>query len=221
MKNYNDLLGKALNGNSGTLIVDGIVDTKIDAKYSPLKNFTYDDYSVEKEKAMRHLVEYFRDMARDSTQFCAYLPEGYFNRHLSSGLRYINVSAIHVPAVQNQLEILRDYGVAGAPVQYWPIQHFISYDDITDADRGLIYTPGFDETNDLGTDEAIVTFELLCLGDHQIDQLYKEKSRELIREYVKEHLDSLLHNSQFMADYEDEKKQAEGLYYIDPEIFYA
>lgn len=220
VKNYNDLLGKALNGNSGTLIVVGIVDTKIDAKYSPLKNFTYDDYSVEKEKAMRHLVEYFRDMARDSTQFCAYLPEGYFNRHLSSGLRYINVSAIHVPAVQNQLEILRDYGVAGAPVQYWPIQHFISYDDITDADRGLIYTPGFDETNDLGTDEAIVTFELLCLGDHQIDQLYKEKSRELIREYVKEHLDSLLHNSQFMADYEDEKKQAEGLYYIDPEIFY-
>lgn len=209
VKNYNDLLGKALNENEESLVVVGIVDTKIDLKYESLKNYTYDDYSVEKEKAKRDLAEDFSRMARDSIQFCCYLPEGYFGRHLSSGLKYINSLVGN-----NCLEILRDQGRDDLPAVYESIERFISYKDLSEADRTHIYAPGLDETKKLEVDEAIVSFELLCRGNYQINQLYTDKFRELIREYAKGQIDVLLNDPQFMSDYEAAQVQ------ISPENFY-
>ena len=211
VKNYNDLLGKALNGNEETLVVVGIVDTKIDPKYESLKHYTYDDYSVEKEETKRDLAEDFSRMERDGIQFCCFLPEGYFDRHLSSGLKYIKTS---LGRGGSHLEILRDQDGAAVPAVYERIELFISYEDLSEADRTHIYAPGLDETKKLEADEAIVSFELLCRGNYQIDQLYTDKFRELIREYAKGQIDVLLNDPQFMADYEAAQEQ------ISPENFY-
>ena len=112
------------------------------------------------------------------------------------------------------MEILRDQDGAAVPAVYERIELFISYEDLSEADRTHIYAPGLDETKKLEADEAIVSFELLCRGNYQIDQLYTDKFRELIREYAKGQIDVLLNDPQFMADYEAAQEQ------ISPENFY-
>ena len=207
-ENYEDVLGTVMNGGIGSpLTVVGIIDTKIDPQYSILRTYTLDNFPIEEDdQAARLFVQDFFQMAEDSIQFCCFLPEGYFDRHLKDGIRFIGgVDG------KSSLYFLTENWL-GEP-EYRPFDYFIAYDDLSETDLGMVYAPEYTESSNSKKDGVIISFARL-LSNQDISNIYHTKRIKIIDDYITEQIDSLLENPSFLAEYEaSEESSAENFYY--------
>ena len=187
-----DLLNKVLGtANAQYLTITGIVDTKIDPKYQILKEFT----GTEADEELLSLSEEFFEMAEDSIQFSCFLSEGYFDRHLQGGI-------VYVYNYWDSLAYYSDPG-GGLPQREYPYEYFIAAGDLSDGDWEDIYAPGLSDRT-LREDEVLVSFRVLLAGSPAVNELYRQKRREIIDSYTEEQINALYEDPAFCAEFETE-----------------
>jgi len=191
VKNFDDILGKYFR--APYLQIVGIVDTKIDAKFDILKDYTYQEImEIEREKdstGLRSLFDLYCIYMEDSTRSCGFVKEGFLPEQLS----FVNPG----------LSTRDGYGLAYQTVyDTREFDYIASFSDLADNDKINLYLKG--NKQDIGKDEIVLPWALLDHIRPGISSEVQGKLDSVVDDYVEETVGKLYEDPAFCQRFDTE-----------------